>query len=160
MRRAVVIATMVVLAQVSAATQTQDRNDYAKTENWLCRPDKTNDACSVDLTTTVVAPTGTLTRETFTANPQAPIDCFYVYPTVSSDVTPNSDMSIDPAEQNVVRQQFARFKSQCRTFAPMYRQVTLTGLRSSPWATWPVSISSCASAHGLPGRIRKISRKV
>ena len=85
----------------------------------------------MDLTTTVVAPTGALTRETFTANPKAPIDCFYVYPTVSSDATPTSDMSIDPAEQNVIRQQFARFGSQCRTFAPMYRQVTLAGLRAA-----------------------------
>jgi hypothetical protein len=131
MRRAVVIAMMVVLAPVFAATQTPERNDYAKAENWLCRPDKANDACSVDLTTAVVAADGTITRETFTVHPKAPIDCFYVYPTVSSDTTPNSDMSIDPAEQNVIRQQFARFRSQCRTFAPMYRQVTLAGLRSA-----------------------------
>jgi hypothetical protein len=106
-------------------------NDYGNPENWLCRPGKANDACAVDLTATVVAPGGTLTRETFTASPKPPIDCFYVYPTVSSDATPTSDMSIDPAEQNVVRQQFARFGSQCRTFAPMYRQVTLAGLRSA-----------------------------
>jgi hypothetical protein len=131
MRRAVVIVMMAVLAQVSGAAQAPERNDYSKAENWLCRPDKPNDACAVDLTTTVVAPTGALTRETFTANPKAPIDCFYVYPTVSSDATPTSDMSIDPAEQNVIRQQFARFGSQCRTFAPMYRQVTLTGLRTA-----------------------------
>jgi len=134
MRRVLVIATMVVLAQMVVAAQSAqapERNDYNKAENWLCRPDKANDACSVDLSTTVVAADGALTRETFTANPNAPIDCFYVYPTVSTDATPNSDMSIDPAEQNVIRQQFARFGSQCRTFAPMYRQVTLSGLRSA-----------------------------
>ena len=38
-------------------------------------------------------------------------------------------MTVDPAETNVVRQQFARFGSKCRQFAPMYRQVTLAGLR-------------------------------
>ena len=32
----------------------QPANDYAKAENWLCRPDR-DDACSADLTTTVVA---------------------------------------------------------------------------------------------------------
>ena len=106
-------------------------NDYSQPENWLCRPGKTSDACAIDLTTTVVAADGKLTRETYTANPKPAIDCFYVYPTVSSDQTPNSDMSIDPAEQNVIRQQFARFGSQCRQFAPMYRQVTLTGLRAA-----------------------------
>jgi hypothetical protein len=131
MPRVLVIAVMVVLAPMFVTGQTPERNDYNKAENWLCRPDKANDACSVDLTTTVVAANGTLTRETFTADPKAPIDCFYVYPTVSTDTTPNSDMSIDPAEQNVVRQQFARFGSQCRPFAPMYRQVTLAGLRSA-----------------------------
>src|SRR6185295_15024534 len=31
--------------------------------------------------------------------------------------------------RNVVRQQFARFGSACRQFAPLYRQVTLAGLR-------------------------------
>ena len=107
------------------------KNDYSDPANWLCRPGKANDACSVDLTTTVVAANGTLTRETFMPNPKAPIDCFYVYPTVSTDSGQNSDMSIDPAEQNVVRQQFARFGSQCRPFAPMYRQVTLAGLRTA-----------------------------
>ena len=104
-------------------------NDYSKAENWLCLPGG-KDACSVDLTTTVVAPDGTLTRETWTPNPKAPIDCFYVYPTVSADAGNNSDMTVGPEEQNVIRQQFARFGSQCRTFAPLYRQVTLRGLRA------------------------------
>ncbi len=131
MRRVVVMVAMATLAQTFGAAQAPERNDYGKAENWLCRPGKANDACSVDLSTTVVAADGALTRETFTASPKAPIDCFYVYPTVSTDATPNSDMSIDPAEQNVIRQQFARFGSQCRTFAPMYRQVTLSGLRSA-----------------------------
>jgi hypothetical protein len=39
-------------------------------------------------------------------------------------------MVADDAERNVIRQQFARFGSSCRLFAPMYRQVTLAGLRS------------------------------
>ena len=104
-------------------------NDYADETNWLCRPGRKGDACDVDLTTTVVAADGTLTRETFAANPKAPIDCFYVYPTVSTDTGTNSDMTADPAEKNVIHQQFARFGSKCRTFAPLYRQVTLAGLR-------------------------------
>ena len=36
----------------------------------------------------------------------------------------------------------------------------VAGLRGGSWATWPVSISSCASLHGVPGRMRKIRRKV
>src|SRR5688500_4301544 len=104
-------------------------NDYADEKNWLCRPGRKGDACDVDLTTTLVAADGTLTREAFAPNPKAPIDCFYVYPTVSTDPGINSDMNADPAEKNVILQQFARFASKCRTFAPMYRQLTLAGLR-------------------------------
>lgn len=106
-------------------------NDYKDDASWLCRPGRTGDACDVDLTTTIVAADGTLTRETFTPDPKAPIDCFYVYPTVSTDATTNSDMTPDPAEKNVILQQFARFGSKCRTFAPSYRQLTIRGLQAA-----------------------------
>ena len=106
-------------------------NDYTDDASWLCRPGRKGDACDVDLTTTIVAADGTLTRETFSVDPQAPIDCFYVYPTVSTDATPNSDMTADPAEKNVILQQFARFASKCRVFAPIYRQITLRGLQAA-----------------------------
>jgi hypothetical protein len=91
----------------------------------------------VDLTTTVVAADGTFTRETWSADPKAPIDCFYVYPTISTDPGPNSDMTADPAERNVAAQQFARLASKCRPFAPIYRQVTLAGLRAMMAAGGP-----------------------
>ena len=116
-------------AQPPAAAEAPKPNDYSDPKTWLCRPGRKGDACDVDETTTVVAASGTLTRETWSADPNAPIDCFYVYPTVSTDQTPNSDMNPDPAELNVVRQQFARFASKCRPYAPMYRQLTLMGLQ-------------------------------
>ena len=103
-------------------------NDYTDEKSWLCRPGRNGDACDVDLTTTVIQADGAMTRETWAPDPKAPIDCFYVYPTVSTDPTPNSDMATDPAETNVILQQFARFGSKCRTFAPMYRQITIGGL--------------------------------
>jgi hypothetical protein len=104
-------------------------NDYADGAAWLCRPGR-QDACAVDLTTTIVAADGSLTREEWSADPDAPIDCFYVYPTVSTDATTNSDMTPDEAERRVVHLQFARFGSVCRPYAPSYRQVTLAGLRA------------------------------
>jgi hypothetical protein len=107
-------------------------NDYADPKSWLCRPGRTaadKDACQIDLTTTIVAADGSVSREGFQASPTAPIDCFYVYPTVSTDQSPNSDMNPDPAEMNVIRQQAARFTSVCKVYAPMYRQITLLGLR-------------------------------
>ena len=112
-----------------AFAQPRQPNDYGDPRNWLCRPG-VHDACDVDMTTTIIEANGRFSTETWKADPNAPIDCFYVYPTVSTDPTPNSDMTADAAELNVVRQQFARFVSKCRPYAPLYRQVTLAGLRA------------------------------
>jgi hypothetical protein len=117
-----------VFSSVFSGAVLAEANDYSDAKSWLCRPGQKG-ACDVDLTTTIVQAGGAMKKETFTADRNAPIDCFYVYPTVSTDPTPNSDMSPDPAELNVIRQQAARFASKCRVYAPMYRQVTLAGLR-------------------------------
>jgi hypothetical protein len=106
------------------------KNDYSDPTTWLCLPGR-QDSCAVDLSTTVITADGKMSVEKFTANPDAPIDCFYVYPTVSLEPTLNSDMTVGPAEKRVVRSQFARFGSQCRLYAPMYRQITLSGLRAA-----------------------------
>jgi len=129
-----VVFSLTALVSTIVLSRAQDHpspapNDYSKAESWLCRPGR-HDACDVDLTTTVISANGKLTREPWTANPKAPIDCFYVYPTVSLDPTPNSDMVAGEEELNVVRVQAARFGSQCRVYAPLYRQVTLAALRS------------------------------
>jgi hypothetical protein len=116
--------------QTPAPAASAKPNDYSADSSWLCRPGRKGDACDIDLATTVVAANGTLTREAWAADPKPPIDCFYVYPTISTDPGVNSDMTPDPAELNVVAQQFARFGSKCRVFAPSYRQVTLAGLRA------------------------------
>ncbi len=102
-------------------------NDYSKPENWLCLPGR-QDACAVDLTTTVIAADGSMTKEAWTAAADPPVDCFYVYPTVSLEPAISADMMQGPAEKAVVRTQLARFGSVCRLFAPMYRQVTMFGL--------------------------------
>jgi len=111
----------------AAAAPTPAPNDYAKPENWLCLPGR-QDACAVDLTTTVIAADGSMAKEPWTAAHDPPVDCFYVYPTVSLEPTISSDMMQGPAEKGVVRTQFARFGQVCRLFAPMYRQVTMMGL--------------------------------
>ncbi len=120
------------VAQTPAATPTaipaaHARIDYTNPASWLCRPGR-KDACTVDLDATVIRADGSTSIDRFRPDPKAPIDCFYVYPTVSLDPGPNSTMAIEPAERRVVRQQFARFAARCRLFAPMYRQHTLTAL--------------------------------
>ena len=104
-------------------------NDYSDPKTWLCRPGRQATHAPSTRPTRSSPPTAGSPGRRGRADPKAPIDCFYVYPTVSTDPTPNSDMNPDPAELNVVRQQFARFASKCQPYAPMYRQVTLAGLR-------------------------------
>jgi hypothetical protein len=114
----------------AAAVPMAGQPDYANPDIWLCRPGRM-DACAIDLATTIIAADGSMTPEPYAAAAAPAIDCFYVYPTVSLDATPNSDLVAGPEEQNVIAAQFARFGSQCRLFAPLYRQVTLTALRAS-----------------------------
>lgn len=112
-----------------APAQIAPAPDYAQETAWLCRPGR-DDACGGSLAVTSVAASGKtkLVEPKIPAAP--PIDCFYVYPTVSTDASPNSDASADEAERYVAQAQFAPFRAACRTFAPLYRQVTLSALRT------------------------------
>ncbi|RYD56558.1 MAG: DUF3089 domain-containing protein [Sphingomonadales bacterium] len=118
---------MLMLALALAAVS-PDPN-YRQDANWLCRPGR-QDACAQDLSATVIAADGSRTIEKFEAAKDPGFDCFYVYPTVSLDATPNSDMVPGDEERRVIQFQAARFGAKCRVFAPLYRQVTLTALRA------------------------------
>ncbi len=102
--------------------------DYSDPAAWLCRPGAEG-ACSQPAAATIVLPDGRMTRDGFTPAADPPIDCFYVYPTVSRDVTANSDILPGPEEEEIVRQELERFGAACRLYAPMYRQVTMAALR-------------------------------
>ena len=105
-----------------------ESKSYDDPAHWLCRPD-TDDFCDQGLDATTVAADGTLTPEPFEPADDAPIDCCYVYPTISQDQTPTSDWNPSPNEEEYVTlNQAARLGSQCRLFAPVYRQRTLAAL--------------------------------
>jgi hypothetical protein len=87
-------------------------------------------ACDIDMSATIVEPDGSMRREAWAHDPKAEIDCFYVYPTVAADTTPNSDMIPGAEERMVVQRQLARFGKVCRVFAPLYRQITIPALRA------------------------------
>lgn len=110
--------------------QTVEQADYGDMSNWLCHPGREDDACAEDLSYTVVNADGTLEEMAFEPAEAPPIDCFYVYPTISFDSTPNSDLNAGPEEKRVAASQFGAFGEACRLFAPVYRQVTLTHLQS------------------------------
>ncbi len=121
---------LAALLLAAALPQLAAANDYRLEQNWLCRPGR-RDACTVDQATSRVDSDGRVTIEPFIPAVEPAVDCFYVYPTTSLDVSPNSDMFANQEEWGQVAAQFARFSSVCRTFVPIHRQVTLTTLRAN-----------------------------
>jgi hypothetical protein len=118
------IAALAVLGLVAAGAAS------ARTV-WLCKPGQSPDPCNVGLATTVFSPTLHKLKVIHPARVKKPaIDCFYVYPTVSDQKTTLANLHINPEERSIALFQAARYSQYCRVFAPMYRQVTLTGLLS------------------------------
>jgi hypothetical protein len=115
---------------------------YADPNHWICRGDIA-DVCDDAYPVTEVAADGTtaVVRQNDPAV-DPPVDCFYVYPTISDDSTLNSDL-VAGSEVGVTIQQAAQFASVCTVYAPMYPSVTLAGLfdpniagdRATAWQT-------------------------
>jgi Protein of unknown function (DUF3089) len=96
---------------------------------WLCQPGHSPNPCAGPLNATLLSPSRTPGKvEKTKVATRAPIDCFYVYPTVSDQDATNADLHIDPQQTAVAKFQASRFSSECRVWAPMYRQVTLKGI--------------------------------
>jgi hypothetical protein len=123
-----IAAASALAATPATAQDLAPAPDYSKDSAWLCLPGR-DDPCSKPLPTTALNANGYGSTGVVKPEANPPIDCFYVYPTVSRDPGDNSDLVPGPEEQGVAWVQFARFGSVCRTFAPMYRQGTLTALR-------------------------------
>jgi hypothetical protein len=102
--------------------------DYANPASWICRPGA-DEPCRQPAMATVVAASGQTSRDGFEMAGDPPVDCFYLYPTVSRDASGNADKTAGPEEREIVRQQLARFGNTCRLYAPLYRQATLTALQ-------------------------------
>ncbi|MBV8087583.1 MAG: DUF3089 domain-containing protein [Chloroflexi bacterium] len=103
------------------------RTDEAGTV-WLCRPGIADNPCDRNLNYTVVNGDGSRVAKQAQAAANPAIDCFYVYPTVSTEKTPNADLEIQPEETMVATAQASRFSQVCNVWAPMYRQGTLNTL--------------------------------
>jgi hypothetical protein len=95
---------------------------------WLCLPGRASDPCDTSLTTTVVHANGTKSVERLRRPASPPIDCFYVYPTVSDEPTGNASLSIGFPEILVAELQAAPFSQVCKVYAPVYREITNRGL--------------------------------
>ena len=121
------LASLVTTVGPAFATTPPGTTPSVPSTVWLCRPGQAPDPCSPDLTTTRVRLPDTTVGVNRTQAASSPrVDCFYVYPTVSDQKTPNADLTVDPQEQSIALFQAAMFSRTCRVYAPMYRQLTLT----------------------------------
>jgi hypothetical protein len=92
---------------------------------WLCRPGQASDPCAGPRTATSVTATGAQSSFSTTPSPRAAkFDCFYVYPTVSTESSLNADLAVQSQETDIAEGQVAQFSSVCNIWAPMYRQAT------------------------------------
>ncbi len=79
-----------------------------------------------------MATDGTLRRKSVRERGKRRIDCFHVYPTTSLDPTMLSNLILGKDEELLTAyMQAARFRTQCRVFAPLYRQNTVTALHAA-----------------------------
>ena len=125
-----VVSAGVVNAFVPAAGAAARPLHVASSTVWLCRPNQAADPCTSSRAATTVTGTGTTSRSLAPASPQARrFDCFYVYPTVSTESSENADLTVQPAERAAAIVQASRFSQRCSVWAPMYRQVTVAGLK-------------------------------
>jgi len=126
MRNLLVIAAAALTAAIPAPASPQpaaSAPDYNSASSWLCLPGRA-DVCSTPLATTALNPNGYGSTGQSSVAKDPPLDCFYIYPTVSRDQGMNSDLKASE-EIGAAQVQFARFAGVCRTFAPIYRQMTL-----------------------------------
>lgn len=103
--------------------------DYDEDQFWLCRPGLAEDHCLIhDLTATEVLPDGTVEERAHQVAEDPSYDCFYVYPTVdlTGPVGNHTDFSDVSPMLDPLLSQAARFTGQCRVFAPLYRQITIS----------------------------------
>ena len=117
-------AALMVATPLPARSNASAAPDYSKDASWLCLPGR-SDTCSTPLPTTDLGPQGYAGADPDPVAKDPPLDCFYVYPTVSTEPGLNSDLVAGREEKLATETQFARFASVCRPFAPLYRQMTL-----------------------------------
>lgn len=123
--------------------------DYSDSNNWLCHPSQSfdNNVCQRDQTVVSVAANGSRTYAAHYPAIDPEIDCFYVYPTASMDLTASSDLNPDAQEEETTAIQFGRYSEVCRQFAPVYRQRTLTYLGVGALGDGLVSEETMAQAN-------------
>ena len=121
--RSIAAAAALAAGAAPAVGQDAPAPDYAQDSAWLCLPGR-QDPCSRPLPTTALNPNGYGSVGQALPAPDAPVDCFYVYPTVTGDPGMNADLKPGQEEEWTAWMQAARFSGVCKVHSPVYRQAT------------------------------------
>lgn len=122
------VGTLVTSLTLTACAFSTDATAATHGTVWLCKPGALSNPCTVNPDVSVVSSSGAATLSHRIDAVTTKFDCFYVYPTVSSESGANADLKIQPAEVNVAFAQASAFSQICHVWAPMYRQRTLGSL--------------------------------
>src|SRR5271165_7536849 len=131
-RRRVILAILAAGALTLLALGGGTASAASPKSVWLCKPGLASNPCDASLTTTVVQTNGDTSVEHAKRANGPPIDCFYVYPTVSEQTGMNANLEIEPQETQIAIDQASRFSEDCRVYAPVYPQLTLAAINGGP----------------------------
>lgn len=95
---------------------------------FLCAPGMAANPCDINLSYQSVPPVGATTTVEVSAKPEAAVDCFFAYPTVTNGPGLNAPAEASPIVTYIAQADAAAFASQCRVFVPLYRQATMAAL--------------------------------
>jgi len=115
---------------------------------WLCKPGLVSNPCLSSEEATVQLGNGSSFVQQARPASNPPIDCFYVYPTVSSQIKiehghlANANLEIDPEETQIAIDQASRFSQTCKVYAPMYPQLTLLQITTPGQVTPEASLQA------------------
>jgi Protein of unknown function (DUF3089) len=119
---ALCVAALAVMAITAAGASAET--------TWLCKPGLASNPCLSSEETTVELANGSSFIEKAKPAKSPPIDCFYVYPTVSSQFSENANEEIDPEEDAIAESQASRFSQVCNVYAPIYPQLTIPAINT------------------------------
>jgi hypothetical protein len=125
--RAAMLAALTVTAIAIAGLAASSAS--AET-TWLCKPGLASNPCTSSEEATVELANGASFTEHAQPAKNPPIDCFYVYPTVSSQFTENANLEIGPEEKQIAIDQASRFSQTCKVYAPIYPQLTIPAINT------------------------------
>jgi hypothetical protein len=122
------LGTLGAIGASGATSASVDHVGAASATVWLCRPGQAGDPCASSLASTTVSADGSATIAPSSRPSSSKFDCFYVYPTVSTQPGDNANLTVQTAEIAAAISQASRFSQVCRVWAPMYRQRTAGSL--------------------------------